>query len=95
MYCKTVKERIQKAFGLSEKEAIEVAVKMEEIYHRKSELSNPYGTMMTYIDYITMRNNIEPEFEYISSPRVISKEVKQARYEKQLAKLKAKYGIEE
>lgn len=95
MYCKVVKERIQKAFGLSEKEAIEVAVKMEDIYHKKSELSNPYGTMMTYIDYVTSRNNEEPEFEYISKPRVIRKEVKQARYEKQLAKLKEKYGIEE
>lgn len=95
MYCKTVKERIQKAFGMSEKEAIEIAIKMEEIYHKKSELSNPYGTMMTFIDYVTMRNNEEPEFEYISKPRVISEKVKQARYEKQLAKLKAKYGIEE
>ena len=95
MYCKTVKERIQKAFGLNEKEAIEIAVKMEDIYHKKSELSNPYGTMMMYIEFVTMHNDVEPEFEYISRPRVISKEVKQARYEKQLAKLKAKYGIEE
>lgn len=95
MFCKTVKERIQKAFGMSEEEAITIAEKMEEIYHKKSELSNPYVTMMTYIDFVTMRNNVEPEFEYVNKPRVISKEVKQKRYEKQLAKLKEKYGIEE
>lgn len=95
MYCKTVKERIQKAFGTTEEEAIKIAEKMEEIYHKKSELSNSYGTMMTYIEFVTMHYDVEPEFEYISNPRVISKEVKQARYEKQVAKLKAKYGIEE
>lgn len=82
MYCKTVKERIQKAFGTSEEEAITIAEKMEEIYHKKSELVNPYGTMLTYIEFVTMHDDIEPEFEYISKPRVISKEVKQACYEK-------------
>lgn len=95
MYCKTVKERIKKAFGMSEEEAITVAEKMEEIYHKKTELVSAYETMMTYIVFATKRNDIEPEFEYVSKPRVISKEVKQKRYEKQLAKLKEKYGIEE
>lgn len=95
MYCKTVKERIKKAFGMSEEEAISVAEKMEEIYHKKTELACAYETMMAYIVFVTKRNDVEPEFEYISQPRVISKEVKQKRYEKQLAKLKEKYGIEE
>ena len=90
MYCKTVKERIQKAFLTTEEEAIAIAEKMEEIYHKKLRLSNSYETMMAYIEFVTMHNEIEPEFEYISKPRVISKEVKQARYEKQVAK----YGIE-
>ena len=94
MYCKTVKERIQKAFGMNEEEAIKIAEKLEEIYHKKSELSDPYRTMASYFDYIC-NNGIEPKFEFISKPRVISEKVKQARYEKQLAKLKAKYGIEE
>lgn len=95
MYCKTVKERIQKALGLSEEEAIKIAEKMEEIYRKKAKLYNAYDTMMNYICYITRDIDEDPEFKYINKPRVISEEVKQARYEKQLAKLKAKYGIEE
>lgn len=101
MYCKTVKERIKKCFGFSDEQAEMAAVKIDEVYRSRKKLISPFKTFMDFLNAVNDVENIDPDnivFSFEECKRgvkAMTEEKRKERFEKQVAKLKEKYGVNE